>query len=231
VGAKVLLDVYEEGLVTKEEAKKIVTFTSNSGPMFIIGTVGVGMLLSKQAGYIMLLSHFLGSILNGVFYRFILPPSGFQKSILKPNPKNLNLVIENAMQHSITSLLFIGGYVAVFFALIELLTHYQVLSGVASFLQPLLQLLHIAPNVFEAILKGMFEITKGCFDVGQFMLPLKQSIVVCTGIISFGGLCVMLQAMRFLKLCHITSRFYLLQKGTHALFSMLIALGLARVFL
>ena len=69
VGAKLTSDCYKQGLITTTEASKITTFTSTSGPMFIIGTVGVGMLHSYLAGVIIFLSHILASIINGIFYR------------------------------------------------------------------------------------------------------------------------------------------------------------------
>ena len=71
VGAKLVSECYKEGFITKEEAKKIITFTSNTGPMFIMGTVGASLLLSKEAGFLILLSHILGSVLNGILYRTI----------------------------------------------------------------------------------------------------------------------------------------------------------------
>ena len=69
VGAKIVADLYENGSITKEEAYKITTFTSNSGPMFILGSVGIGMLASKKLGIIILISHILGALINGLLYR------------------------------------------------------------------------------------------------------------------------------------------------------------------
>ena len=66
VGAKIVADLYENGSITKEEAYKITTFTSNSGPMFILGSVGIGMLASKKLGIIILISHILGALINGL---------------------------------------------------------------------------------------------------------------------------------------------------------------------
>ena len=39
VGAKLTADFYEKGLITKGQACRITTFTSTSGPLFIVGTV------------------------------------------------------------------------------------------------------------------------------------------------------------------------------------------------
>jgi nucleoside recognition membrane protein YjiH len=69
VGAKLTADFYEKGLITKGQACRITTFTSTSGPLFIVGTVGIGMFHSAKLGIIILLSHFIGAILNGLIYR------------------------------------------------------------------------------------------------------------------------------------------------------------------
>lgn len=39
VGAKIVTNFRKENICTKEEAERLLTFTNNSGPLFIIGTV------------------------------------------------------------------------------------------------------------------------------------------------------------------------------------------------
>ena len=39
VGAKIATNLRKDNLCTKEEAERLLTFTNNSGPLFIIGTV------------------------------------------------------------------------------------------------------------------------------------------------------------------------------------------------
>lgn len=39
VGAKIVTNFRKNGIVTKEEGERLITFTNNSGPLFIIGTV------------------------------------------------------------------------------------------------------------------------------------------------------------------------------------------------
>ena len=68
MGAKLCADCYEKNLITKEEIVRINSFTSTSGPMFIIGSVGIG-LFNPTAGIIIFVSHVLGALLNGLIYR------------------------------------------------------------------------------------------------------------------------------------------------------------------
>ena len=43
VGAKTVTNLRKEKICTKEEAERLLTFTNNSGPLFIIGTVGISL--------------------------------------------------------------------------------------------------------------------------------------------------------------------------------------------
>ena len=42
VGAKTAIALYESGSITKSEAERLLAFSNNSGPAFILGVVGVG---------------------------------------------------------------------------------------------------------------------------------------------------------------------------------------------
>lgn len=55
VGAKIVTDFRNNGICTKDEGNRMLAFTNNSGPLFIIGTVGIGYLLIKVLAYYFLL--------------------------------------------------------------------------------------------------------------------------------------------------------------------------------
>lgn len=44
-------------------------FCSTSGPMFIVGAVGIGMFESTKFGYILFLSHAISALINGLIFR------------------------------------------------------------------------------------------------------------------------------------------------------------------
>ncbi len=69
VGSKMIADLYMQGKITKDEAFRMSAFCSTSGPMFIIGAVGVSMFKSSIIGYILFISHVLSAFLNGLIYR------------------------------------------------------------------------------------------------------------------------------------------------------------------
>ena len=70
VGAKIIANFRETNLCTKEEAERLLSFTNNSGPLFIIGTVGISLIGNTTIGIILLITHILASITVGIIFRF-----------------------------------------------------------------------------------------------------------------------------------------------------------------
>lgn len=95
VGSKMIADLYMQGKITKDEAFRMSAFCSTSGPMFIIGAVGVSMFKSSIIGYILFISHVLSAFLNGLIYRKL----GCKKSNDK-NKQNKNFQIEKSENKS-----------------------------------------------------------------------------------------------------------------------------------
>lgn len=59
VGAKLL----SESEIPKEKASFMLNYCVNGGPAFIVSAVGLGILSSKEMGYVLLLSHILSAVI------------------------------------------------------------------------------------------------------------------------------------------------------------------------
>lgn len=70
VGAKITCDFRNNGELTKYEAERLLAFTNNSGPLFIVGAVGTGMYGSPRLGIFLLSCHLLACITVGLIFRF-----------------------------------------------------------------------------------------------------------------------------------------------------------------
>jgi len=70
VGAKIVSDLRNTGAVTKKEAERLLAFTNNSGPLYIIGAVGTTLYGSKIIGIFLFACHFIASITVGLLFRF-----------------------------------------------------------------------------------------------------------------------------------------------------------------
>jgi len=125
------------------------------------------------------------------------------------------------------SILIIGGFVCIFFVIIEIFNNLYLFQPFAIFLE---QIFGINSNVFLSILNGLMEITHGCLDVSAVVESTFASTLLCCGIITFGGIATMLQAFAFLQKIGMTLGFFLKQKITHTLFSVSICAILLLIF-
>lgn len=70
IGAKIVTNFRQNELCTKEEGERLIAFTNNSGPLFIIGTVGISLFFDTRTGILLFLSHILACISVGFCFRF-----------------------------------------------------------------------------------------------------------------------------------------------------------------
>ena len=80
VGAKSSIDLYKNNLITKEEAQNLIGFCNNSGPLFLIGAVGIGMFSSKKIGIMLYLIHILSAIITGIILKGNIKENIFSKT-------------------------------------------------------------------------------------------------------------------------------------------------------
>ncbi|MBQ8749141.1 MAG: hypothetical protein IJZ29_01545 [Clostridia bacterium] len=208
VGSKIVADAYLSGKINYTELHRLVTFTSVSGPLFIIGTVGINMLTNSYCGYFILISHILSAILNGVCYKNYTPKRLYEIKIENSN-KTTKSILTSSVKNAIDSILLIGGLVCLFYVGMDAIS--QIIT---------------LPPIFQ----GIIEITKGCYEISICNLSLDLKTILCTGIITFGGFCIHAQAMYFLKECNVSYKFFLIQKLTQTLFSVLICSILVLIF-
>ena len=201
IGSKIVADAYMSKKIDYTELHRLITFTSVSGPLFIIGTVGINMLENPICGYIIIISHILSAILNGVCYKNFIPHKlCYVKSLdAKKTPKN---ILTYAVKNSVESILLIGGLVCLF---------YVGMDAISSIV------------TLPPIIQGILEITKGCYEISISNISIQLKTIICTGLITFGGLCIHSQAMSFLKECNISYKFFFTQKCLQTFFSIVIS--------
>ncbi len=79
-GAKIVNKFYEDGICTKQEAERMLAFTNNSGPLFIIGTVGISLFGNTSIGIILFITHILACLTVGLLFGFISKRTNFINS-------------------------------------------------------------------------------------------------------------------------------------------------------
>ena len=138
LGIKIVADGYKEGSISKEEAERLLLFSNNTGPAFLIGAVGVGLLGSAKAGLFLYLTEWLVSFLVG-----IMCARGKETILLKPALNyhaKKQASFPKIMQKCITQMLGICGYVIFFSVLASLLSPLFLGSSATGFFYALLEI-------------------------------------------------------------------------------------------
>lgn len=220
VGAKLTADIYKDGGLSKGQAHTISAFASTSGPLFVLGTVGIGLFGNNKLGLTILLSHYIGAILNGLLYR------NKTKNTQSVDILTSSSTIADNMSSSISSILLVGGFVAIFYMVLSLLLHLNI------FILPtkLLSLLGIEQNISTSFLAGLIEVTTGASLLSRCSITFETQAILLAFLISFGGLSIHMQAYCFLAEFDMPYPKFLLMKTTHALLSAISAFILILIF-
>lgn len=224
VGAKLIAELYKERIITSEEGSKISVFTSTSGPMFVIGSVGIGMFSSKKAGIILLVSHLLSAIVNGVIFRKV-GAKNDKRSLKKltVNPYKGNILYDCAYGATL-SCLIVGAFIAVFYVFSNIVNDFNLLAP----FNALFTFIFGDKEKARAFCAGLIECTNGCIlfakTKGSLTLPLTSFII------SFGGLSILFQSVAFLKEANVNVKFFILGKITQAIISFIICYILSLLF-
>lgn len=226
IGAKLIADCYSMGLIDEDEAKNISLFTSTSGPLFIVGSVGINMMNNKTAGFIMLISHYIGAILNGLILVNRRKKSQNIKEMVKTNITTYDNMLSDSITSSILSVAIVGGYIAIFCMLVDVLNDFKIVP----LFEAIFNFCKIPPKLSNGIVVSFVEITRGCKSLSDSGFPLAATVPICAGIISFGGLSVTLQSLTFISQCKIKPLFYLKTKLSQGIITFFVATILCLIF-
>lgn len=69
IGARTAAELHKKGLLTVDEAERLLGFCNNSNPVFLISVLGGGAFGSPRTGVYLWLIHVLSALLTGFFFR------------------------------------------------------------------------------------------------------------------------------------------------------------------
>ena len=193
IGAKLVSELYTEKKITGKEAQYLLSFTNNSGPLFIIGTVGTGLLKDRNTGFFLLAIHYISAIIIGL----LLPKPKTKITYIGTHKTfNIGRELKSSIYNGIEAIVLVGGYI-VFFSII------------CSILHTFLKDMNI--NIYlKALIFGILEITNGCKEL-KSAAPLSLSLI--SGIIAFGGLSIHSQSIGYISSTDLSVKKYILSKA------------------
>lgn len=241
VGAKIVTNFREDNLCSKEEAERLITFTNNSGPLFILGTVGIGLFYDISIGILLLITHLLSALTVGIIFRFwkyksvindnctTISKSYYNKNISPPKFSDLGGIISDSITKATSTTLLIGGFVVLFSVIISILNTSKMFTLLSDLLAPVFSLFGVSKEFLEPLFSGMVELTTGVNLISQVPSKfLSINIVLCSFLLGFGGISIFLQVFSIISKSDISIKPYIIGKllqGVIAAFYTYIALN------
>jgi sporulation integral membrane protein YlbJ len=209
-GAKIVSNFKEQGICSKEDSERLIAFTNNSGPLFIIGTVGISLFHDVKIGYMLLGVHIVSCLIVGVIFRNWKKKEGnlitFHKK--EENKKSVSLkdlgeILGNSIKHSIGTILNIGGFVVIFSVIISILNS----SGFFYLISKFALKFNIQGELVTSIVSGIIELTNGVKNIS--LLPIsKLTLCLTSFMLGFGGISVLLQVWSIIAKSNISIKPY-----------------------
>ena len=128
VGAKLIHEYHKNNLLTKTQCKKISTFTSTSGPLFILGTVSGGFFGNKKLGVILLKNFYCSD----------------NTTITAKNQDYISKnILNDTIYSAISGILAIGVFISLFFMIADMLPINKISNAtLQAFVTGLLEVTH-----------------------------------------------------------------------------------------
>lgn len=227
MGAKIACNFRKNNICSKEECERLLSFTNNSGPLFIVGTIGILMFGNTSIGILLFITHILACITVGILFRFWKCNkrySRFANDFKTPTDtvtfSNLGEILATSITNSISTIFLIGGFVVIFSTIISIIKSSGLLEALGFALTPLANFLNIDISFIQAFFTGLLEITNGINSISMISCKkLSINIVLTSFILGLGGLSVFLQILSITSKTDLSIKPYIIGKMLQATFS------------
>lgn len=213
LGAVTTCQLYNSLYVSKSEAERLLAFCNNSGPLFILGAVGISMYHSPRVGIILYLAHILGAVTVGFVFRFY-KKSDFcapQESV-NTEKRSISELFSLVLTNSIQSILTVCGCVIFCSVMANLI----------------MDMLYVSDG-FKSVLNGFIEFVSGLTRISYLDTSLITKLLMSAGVCAFAGVSVHLQVMGIASKCGLSLMPYFIGKFLHALFAILYTFVLLKI--
>ena len=203
LGAVTVCDLYEGFYISKSEAERMLSFCNNSGPLFILGAVGVGLYSGLWVGVTLYAVHIVSAVLVGVIMRFYK-----RNDFLAPKTKitvrgNSPLAgFGTVLENSVSSILNVCGAVIFFSVVSRLCLDFFSLE-----------------DKYMVIAGGIMEFASGTKNVALLDIDFATKMILSAFIVGFAGLSVHIQVLAAVSRHELSMKPYMIGKFLHGAIS------------
>lgn len=228
-GAMVTADLRRRGLCSREEGERLLAFTNNAGPFFILSAVSAGILQAPEIGILLMLSHYPVNLLFGFCLRFFAGPEAkiknrsqkkrFVNGILalrEQAPRSFLTILTASIKKSMLTIGIIACYMIVFSLLSALIAETGLSDIIIAGLGPVCALIGIDPAAAKALEAGLLEMTIGIAALPNTGVDLLDMTISAAFILAFNGISIQAQVAAMVSGTDLKLTKYLICRLIHA---------------
>lgn len=201
-----------ENLCTLSEGERLIAFTNNSSPLFIMAAVGIGMFNDPALGLLLAVAHYSSNLLLGVILGLF-----SRRTTSAPHPagnilatslrtliqaqydrKPIGKLLGDSIRTSINNITQIGGFIVFFGVLLQLLKVSGLLSYLSSLFSCLLKAAGVSYPLDNAFAIGLWEMTLGLRELSVLGAPFPVEAVAGSILLGWSGLSIQAQVISFI---------------------------------
>ncbi len=172
IGATVCERMLVKGVISKNDAEKLLPFCNIASPAFVLGVIGVSMLNDKRLGFLLLFSQIISSFIPVLFLKVCT-----QKTENSPKKIKIFEAFTDSVEKSVKSVLNVCALICVFTVLLALIE-----------------------NTYFENMALILEISCGSALATSFYTSSPfLSIAMCGFCCGFSGICVHMQIFSVAK--------------------------------
>lgn len=175
VGAQLVTQAYQAGTLSKSTARRMLGFCSNAGPSFIFGMLAP-LFPNSKIPWLLWIIHILSAMIVG----FLLPGECNERCNLKVSK---SLTITQTLRNAIENIATVCGWVLLFRVIIGFCNRW---------------FLWLLPKEIGILFSGVLELSNGAVLLGNIE-SLSLRFLFAELMLSFGGICVMMQTASVTK--------------------------------
>ena len=200
-GSRTVSEFYSAGYVNAEGCKKLACLCSTSGPLFVIGTVGVKMFSSASAGFALFFAHAGAVLLCSLIFSLAGRPCGGGVPLARLRGD----VLQESFYGAVSAALTAGAFIAFFYTAALMAQDFRLLYPVEKLI-----CLFADEAVAKAVCAGLVEMTGGIALLAKSGSAL--AVPFAGFLITFGGACVLLQQLSYLTKAGIKPSVFIIHK-------------------
>lgn len=208
ISAMLTAQLRQQGLITRVEGERLICFTNNASPLFMLGAVAVGMLQEPSLGPILAGAHYSANFFLGILFRFYgyrrqaSPPASYNLFVLprrawqamlqaqQKDGRPLGQLIGDAVTRSFMTLITIGGFIILFSVIIQVATILGLLAPISRLFFFLFHPFDLSQDTCRALAAGLFEMTMGTKLATEAAVPLTEQLTAVSIIMGWAGLSI-----------------------------------------